>query len=149
MIMGEGVDTRKKAKARTRTRLGLLGVIGGLLGYVGIPGIVLIGGAISGRGSGDYIATVINEPEGAIACGGITLLVIAATYVWHGFAEKSFHLLLAGALTALGGAMAGLGVPGAIGIAGGVLALVAGLLAWRRSKAPEEPPETDTPPSSA
>jgi hypothetical protein len=45
--------------------------------------------------------------------------------------------------------MAGLGVPGAIGIAGGVLALVAGLLAWRRSKAPEEPPETDTPPSSA
>lgn len=157
-LLGEEVDSRRKAtKVRTKDRLGLLGIVGGLLGYVGIPGLFLLGGALNGRSASDYVAAVINTPRGALACGGLSFLGVAATYalwagalVWRGFAEKSFHLLLAGVLSTAGAAIAGPGPQGAIGILGGVLALVAGFLAWRKTKQEAEDPKEDrAPPSEA
>jgi hypothetical protein len=157
--MGEAVDVAASAaKVRKNDRLGLLGIVGGVMGYLGVPGLFLIGSAVNGRGSLDYVADVINTSRGALVCAGLSFLVVAATYalwagslVWRGFSEKSFHLLLAGVLCTVAGAIAGPGPEGAVGILGGVLALVGGFLVWRKVKAEEEGPteESASPPPEA
>jgi hypothetical protein len=143
--VGEEVETRRAAKVREKERLGLLGIVGGFAGYLGIPGLFLLGAAVNGRGALDYVAVVVNQPRGAIVCGGLVVLAVTATYalwagslVWRGFREKAFHLLLAGVLTTVAAVVAGPGLEGAVGIVGGVLALLGGLIVWRREKQKEE-----------
>lgn len=154
--MGEEVNgARRVAKVRERDRLGLLGIVGSILGYLGVPGLFLLGAALSGRSSSNYVAEVINTPGGAITCGGLSFLVVATTYalwagslVWRGFPENSFHLLLAGLLCTGAAAIAGPGAQGIVGIAGGVLVLVAGFLVWLRTKAETDGPAEESAPKS-
>jgi len=157
-LMGEAVDVSRAAKVLQKDRLGLLGIVGGAMGYLGVPGLFLIGSAVNGRGALDYVADVVNTPRGALVCAGLSFLVVAATYalwagslVWRGHSEKSFHLILAGLLCTVAGVIAGPGPEGALGIVGGVLALLAGLLVWRKVKAKEEGPteESASPPPEA
>lgn len=126
--------------AQEKERVGLFGVVGGLLGYLGVPGLFLIGSVLNDQAASDYVATVINTPRAALICGGLSLLIVAATYaiwagswVWRGHPEKSVHLILAGLLGTAAGSIAGPGLQGSIGIAGGVLTLVGGLLAYRKT----------------
>jgi len=155
-LMGETVAVA--ARIREKDRLGLLGIVGGVMGYLGVPGLFLIGAVVNGRGPLEYVANVVNTPRGAIVCGGLSFLVVAATYalwagslVWRGFSEKSFHLLLAGVLCTAAGAIAGPGPEGAVGILGGVLALVGGFLVWWNAKSDEEGPgeQSASPPPEA
>ena len=155
-LMGEAVDAGAQVKkVRERDRLGLLGVVGGLLGYLAVPALFLIGAAVNRRGALDYVADVVNTPRGALVCGGLSFLVVAATYalwagalVWRGFPEKAFHLLVAGVLCTVAAAITGPGPEGAVGILGGILALLGGFLVWRKTKAAEEGPteESSSPP---
>ena len=150
LLAGEQVARRTGAR-REKVRVGVLGVLGGLVGLAGVPAVFLVGAAIHGQSVATWTATVFNQPNGALACGGASLLVVFSVYamwagfvVWRGFAEKTVHLILAGALTAFASALAGQGLAGIVGILAGALALVGGLLAWLGARAKEEDagPET-------
>ena len=104
-MVGEDVEARKAAAPRERIKIGLLGLIGGILGFVGIPTVFLLGASLSGRDVSAYVSATFNRPEGVVACGGVTLLVIASWYttwaafhVWRGYPERTKHLVIAGAL---------------------------------------------------
>jgi len=143
-LAGEEVEVRRKAVARGKNRLGLVGLIGGLLGFLAIPLVFVVGAFLTGTPASSYVSDVFNRPTGAVACAGVVLLVIFAYYVlwagylvWRGYAERGIHLLVAGALVVVASLLAGQGIPGAVGIVGGVLALVAGLIVWRAHRAAE------------
>jgi len=154
-LISDAVDEgRRAAKVQEKDRLGLLGIVGGVLGYLGIPGLFLIGAAVNGRSASEYVGDVTNTPRGAIVCGGLSVLGVAATYalwagslVWRGSSEKSFHLLVAGVLCTVVAVIAGPGLQGIVGILGGVLALLGGLLVWRRTRPAAASAEEGAPPS--
>lgn len=155
MVQGEEVEAGpRKVVEREKLRVGMLGVIGGVLGYLAVPSVFLVGAVLGTTGVEQYTADVFNRPEGALVCGGLVFLVMfgwyatwAGFHVWRGFPERGKHLVAAGALLAVSGVLAGQGVPGVVGIAGGVLALVGGLLAWRLVREDEEQ-EPAAPPSA-
>ena len=144
LLAGEQVEVRKTAVVRATIRLGLLGLVGGLLGFLAIPLVFVIGAALAGVPASQYTSDVINRPTAALTCAGTVLLTISAYYslwagyvVWRGYPERGIHLLVAGTLVAVASLLAGQGLPGAVGILGGVLALVAGLIVWRAHRAAE------------
>lgn len=145
-LKGLDIDVGQSgAKPREPERLGLLGVLGGVLGYAGIPSLFLIGSVVSRQDPSAYVANLINTPRAAVTCGGLALLIVAATYgvwagswVWRGYTDKSFHLIVAGALGTVAGTVAGPGLHGIVGILGGLLVLVMGLLAFRKTRTEEE-----------
>lgn len=153
-LRGEEVEVRRTKKAvREKFKFGLLGVIGGILGYVGIPVTFVLGAVLRGEDLGSYVSDVFNKPAGAVTCGGVAVLIGVAWYaiwagfvVWRGHPERWGHLVLAGILVTIASALAGLGVEGAVGIVGGVLALVGGVLAWLRARAAEA--EAKAPPAA-
>src|SRR3972149_3332069 len=107
MIQGEQVEIKRAALVRERIRFGLLGVVGGITAFVGIPSAFLIGASVSRMSTGDYVARVINTPAGALACGGVSFLILGGLYamwagylVWKGLPERWGHLVAAGAITA-------------------------------------------------
>ena len=145
LLAGEEVAVRKTAVARARNRLGLVGLAGGILAFLAIPLVFVIGAYVAGTPLPDYTSDVFNRPAGAVACGGVVLLTIFGYYalwagflVWQGHAERGIHLLVAGALVAVASLLAGQGIPGVVGIVGGVLGLVTGLVVWRAHRAAEE-----------
>lgn len=154
-LSGEEVEALPtKDLARPKLRIGMLGVVGGLLGYLAVPAVFLLGAALRGTGIEAYTADVFNRPEGALVCGGLVLLVIFGWYatwggfhVWRGFPERWKHLVAAGILLAVSGGLAGQGIPGAIGILGGGLTMLGGFLAWRSMREPEG--EEESPPPAA
>jgi hypothetical protein len=67
--------------------IGVLSAVYSALG--GIEGVIwtdfaqtvfLIGAAVNGRSASEYVGDVTNTPRGAIVCGGLSVLVVAATY---------------------------------------------------------------------
>src|SRR6266508_1412165 len=129
LLAGEQA-ARKTAVAREKVGAGRLAFVGSLLGLAGVPGIFILGAVLHGRSVSDWTADVFNQQTGALACGGASLLGIFSVYalwaglfVWRGFPEKGTHLLVGGALMAVAAGIGGLGVAGAVGIAGGVLVL--------------------------
>ncbi len=144
-LHGEEVAAVRRAATREPNKLGYLGLVGGLLGYVSIPTLFLIGGALRGTGMGEYVAYVVNTPAGGLVCAGTALLLIAAWYAaWAGFhirrgyPERAIHGIASGALLIVASALAGLGLAGIVGIVGGLLALVGGILVRRDARAEEE-----------
>jgi len=146
MIQGEQVEAKRAAVVQERVRFGILGVVGGVVAFAGIPAAFVIGAAFSRASTGDYVARVINTPAGAAVCGGVSFLVIGGLYaiwagylVWRGVPERALHLIGAGILTTVASLLAGQGLAGIVGAIGGILALVGGVLAWRvaRAKAAE------------
>lgn len=142
--VGETLEPVRRGKvAREPIRMGIAGVVGGVLAYVAIPVSFLIVAWLSRVPVDVVIAGILNTPFGAFACLGIVLLVVfgwlamwAGFLVWQGFHERSTYLLVAGiALIVTSLALAG----GILGIAGGALAVIAGTLTrWKASAAPPE-----------
>lgn len=155
MIPGEEVEAGpKKIVARQKLRVGMLGVVGGVLGYLAVPSVFVVGALLSATGVEQHTADVFNQPQGALVCGGLVFLVIfgwyatwAGFHVWRGFPQRGKHLVAAGGLLAVSAALAGQGLPGIVGIVGGILALVGGLLAWRLVRE-DEGSESAAPPSA-
>ncbi|MBI4416124.1 MAG: hypothetical protein HY557_03980 [Euryarchaeota archaeon] len=161
MIVGEAVDAGPRARAvRGKVRWGLFGVVGGLLAYAAIPVLFYLSASLESKSLGDYMATVVNRNTGPLTCGGSALLIItglyaiwAGMYVWRGFPEKTRHLILAGIFVIASAAAAGTDPPrsilwtGAVGLAGGALALLGGLMARRVLRA-EEKGKAEAPPTA-
>ena len=142
---GEAAEVVRTAKPREKIRWGLLGLVGGFLGILGIPTLFLIGGALRHEDVINYVGSVFNRPSGAIACGGIVLLVLGGWYamwagfhVWRGYAERSIHGMFSGILVILAALAAGQGAPSVVGLIGGILALVGGLLVYRATREKDE-----------
>lgn len=145
-VKGEGTKgpspdaSSTSPRVRLQEKLGLLGVFGGLLGYAGIPGFFLIGSALSRQHASTYVESLINTPRAAIVCGGLSLLLVAATYalwagslVWRGHAEAYLHLLFAGIVGLVAGFIAG-PVHSLVGIFGASLTLAGGGLVLRKAR---------------
>ncbi|HEV8594891.1 MAG TPA: TFIIB-type zinc ribbon-containing protein [Thermoplasmata archaeon] len=144
-VVREGGEAVRRASVlREANRLGLLGLVGGFLGFAAIPVGFLLLAWLRGIPVEVAIAGVLNTPFGAFVCLGIALLVVfgwiamwSGFLVWRGFPERTNFLIVSGiALIATSAALAG----GITGIIGGMLALVAGLLTRRKMTAAETEP---------
>lgn len=136
-IAAQEPGVRGSSRPRERIGVGLLGVLGGVLGFLAIPFVFALGAALEGVPISTHVSEVFNRPVGAAACAGVALLVVFAWYttwagfhVWRGFPERKIHLLLGGGLIVLAGALAGQGLPGVVAIVGGGLAALSGALVY-------------------
>src|SRR6266581_9389335 len=75
MIQGERVAAGKRvAQAREPVKVGVIGLLGGLLGWVAIPVVFVLGSVLHQQSLDEYVAAVFNVPSGAAVCAGLTLL---------------------------------------------------------------------------
>jgi len=145
LLAGEEVEVVKAKVARGKNRLGLVAVLGGLFAFLAIPLVFVIGAYAAGVPVPGYTSDVFNRPAGAVACLGVVLLTIFGYYalwsgyfVWQGHTDRGKHALIGGALVVVAALLAGQGLPGIVGIVGGLLTLVVGLLVWRAHAAEEQ-----------
>jgi len=156
-MRGEEVETVRRGPApREKIRIGLIALVGSVLGFVSIPVVFFLGASLRGQDVSTYVSDTFNRPEGALVCGGVSLLVIAAWYaswagflVWKGFSERVLHLVIAGVLLTVAAAFAGLGLSGIVGIVGGILVLLAGIVVWWKTRAQESEESPPTSPESS
>src|SRR2546428_3925796 len=103
MIQGERMVTeRRVARARDPVKVGVIGLLGGLLGWVAIPVVFVLGSVLHQQSLDAYVAAVFNVPSGAVVCAGLTLLALGGLYgmwagfhVWRGYPERGIHLIIA------------------------------------------------------